>query len=82
MHDSHSEVSTASKLHRHFTRGFDSKHSLRLPFAAVLSVSKGLISAESMIMLLYDMKFRIISVDMIEPWSCILFFPMYFLLST
>ena len=33
-------------------------------------------------MLLYDMKFRIISLDMIEPSSCILFFPIYFLVST
>ena len=35
-----------------------------------------------MIMLLYDMKFRITSLDMIEPSSCILFFTMYFLVST
>ena len=35
-----------------------------------------------MIMLLYEMKFRITPLDMIEPSSCILFFLMYFLVST
>ena len=35
-----------------------------------------------MIMLSYNMKFRITSLDMIEPPSSILFFPMYFLVST
>ena len=35
-----------------------------------------------MIMLLYDMKFRITSFDMIESSPCVLFFPMYFLVST
>ena len=34
------------------------------------------------IMLLYDMKFRITSFDMNEPPHCVLYFPMYFLLST
>ena len=34
-----------------------------------------------MIMLLYDMKFGIISFDMIEPSSSVLFFPMCFLVS-
>ena len=34
-----------------------------------------------MIMLLYDMKFRIISFDMIGPSSSVLFVPMYFLVS-
>ena len=32
-----------------------------------------------MIMLLYDMKFRITSFDMIQSSPCVLFFPMYFL---
>ena len=35
-----------------------------------------------MIMLLYDMKFRIALFGMIEPLPCILFFPIYFLVST
>ena len=35
-----------------------------------------------MIMILYDMKFRITSFDMIEPSPCVLLFPMYFLVST
>ena len=35
-----------------------------------------------MIMLLHDMKFRITSLDTIEPSSCVLFFPIYFLVST
>ena len=35
-----------------------------------------------MIMLSYDMKFRITLLDMIEPSSCVLFFPMYFVVST
>ena len=35
-----------------------------------------------MTVLLYDMKFRITSFDMIEPLSCVLFFPMYFLVLT
>ena len=35
-----------------------------------------------MIMLLYNMKLRITSFDMIEGLPCVLFFPMYFLVST
>ena len=35
-----------------------------------------------MIMLLFEMKFRITSFDMIESSSCVLFFPMYFLVLT
>ena len=35
-----------------------------------------------MIVLLYDIKFRIILFDMIEPLPCILFFPVTFLVST
>ena len=34
-----------------------------------------------MIMLLYNMKFRIVLFDMIEPSPCVMFFPMYFLVS-
>ena len=35
-----------------------------------------------MIVLLYDKKFRITSFVMIKPSPCVLFFPMYFLVST
>ena len=36
-----SEVYSADKLHLHFTCGFSFRHSLKLPFAPVLLVSKG-----------------------------------------
>ena len=37
-----SQVYGSDKLHWHFSCGFNFRHSLKLPFAAVLSVSKGL----------------------------------------
>ena len=42
------------------------------------------ISAKSTwpVVLLYDIKFRITSFDMIKPLPCVLFFPMYFLVFT
>ena len=42
-----SEVHPASKLQCHFTCGFDLRHSLRLPFAAISSVLKGLVDQPS-----------------------------------
>ena len=42
-HASPSEVYFAGKLQWHFTGGFDFRHSLGLPCAAVLSVSKGIV---------------------------------------
>ena len=38
-----SEVCVADKLHRHFTCGFGFRYSISLPFAAVLTLLKGLI---------------------------------------
>ena len=38
-----SEVYVADKLHRHFTCGFGFRYSISLPFAAVLTLPKGLI---------------------------------------
>ena len=35
-----------------------------------------------MIVLLYEMKFRITLYDMIELWPCVLLFLIYFLVST